>query len=63
MRFDLTISLGNILTVLALLGVIWRVDNVLRKFIIEHEILMGWYCKYHNISLQDVPTRVKGIIG
>ena len=61
MHLDLTISLGNILTVLALLGVIWRVDNILRKFIIEHEILMSWYCKAHNITLQEVPTRVKGL--
>lgn len=62
MHFDFTISLGNILTIAAILGLIWRVDRVVAKFLIEHEMLMGWYCKEHDIKLQDIPTRMKGIL-
>jgi hypothetical protein len=61
MHFDFTISLGNILTIVALVGLILRIDKVVRKFLIEHEMLINWYCKEHNIELKDIPTRMKGL--
>lgn len=53
----LTISLGDIITVVAILGGIWRVEKFFSKFLIEHEILVRWYCKEQGIELHELPTR------
>jgi hypothetical protein len=69
MRFDFSISIGNIVTFAALLGGIWRVEKFLRstqsllqKFSIEHEILIQDYCKRNQIDLNAFPTRMKGLL-
>ncbi len=57
MHFDLTVSLGNIVTLGTLLWAIVRTDRRLSRYDIEHETLMSWYCKAHNFKLRDLPTR------
>lgn len=59
--FDPTISLGNLLTLVitltAVFAALTRIDRQLAKFLIEHEILIGEYCKLHGIKAHDLPTR------
>jgi len=57
MQITWTISLGNILTVLAFVGGIARIEMLLNKFLVEHEILVRDYCERHNIKPDDLPTR------
>lgn len=57
MHLDFTISLGNIVTVLVVFGGIIRIERMLRYFLIEHEILIEWYCKVHDIDRKSLPTR------
>lgn len=57
MHIDMTISLGNIISLAVLFGVAWRVDNLFRRFAIEHEILVRDYCERHGLELSDLPTR------
>jgi len=57
MHFDLTVSLGNLVTIGALLIAIIRWDRKLARYDVEHEMLIGWYCKSHNMRVRDLPTR------
>lgn len=62
MHFDFTITLGNILTALAIVGAIVRFEHFAHKihvFLIEHEILMDDYARRNGIKLRDLPTRVR----
>jgi hypothetical protein len=55
-QFNLDISLGNVLTILSILGVAVRVLSVLEKFnrvIWEHDILWRRYIHEHP-ELQEV---------
>jgi hypothetical protein len=65
MHFDLSISLGNVLTVIGV-AVIWfrkerRMEHLIEKFLIEHELMVIDYCKRLGISVEDLPTRMKGL--
>ena len=65
MHFDLTISLGNILTIIGC-GLMWlrkerRMERLVEKFLIEHEILIADYCKRMGIDASELPTRIKGL--
>jgi hypothetical protein len=42
------LSLGNFLR---------RLEKKWDHFLIEHEILIRWYCKTNNLQLEDLPTR------
>lgn len=57
MHFDLSISVGNIITLGTILWAIIRTDRRIGRYDVEHETLMAWYCKAHNIRLRDIPTR------
>jgi len=68
MHFDATITFGNVVTFIAIIGGIWRVeqflrhtDKLLQKFAIEHEILINDYCRRNNVSIHEFPTRMKGL--
>lgn len=52
--------------VTALLGGLWRLHRVGSRleriadyFAIEHELLVEWYCKEHNIPKQALSTRIE----
>jgi hypothetical protein len=64
-HFDWTIGVGNIIAFLAcLLSVLalWRrIETLLAKFMIEHELLVRDYCQRKGIALEDIPTRLKGL--
>ena len=60
MHFDATVTLGNLLTLIILLGWAFRLDRLLSKYLVEHEILINWYCESHGISPKDLPTRTRG---
>ena len=61
MHFSLTITFGNVVTIITLIGVLVRVDYRINKWVarfsMEHEILVRDYCERHNIKLSDLPTR------
>jgi hypothetical protein len=40
----------------------FRLDRLAGKFLVEHEILIGDYCKRIGIEQKDLPTRMKGLI-
>lgn len=41
------------------LGAIYRVESLIRRFGMEHEILVRDYCERHNLKLEDLPTRFR----
>lgn len=57
MHFDFTVTLGNLITVVALIGAIWRAERLLQWFLVEHEILIKDYCERHGVEVKDLPTR------
>lgn len=58
MHFDFTISLGNILTIVAILGLGLKLHRVVMMFLLEHDLLIQDYCERHGISLNGLPTRL-----
>lgn len=58
LRWDFTVSFGNVVTLLACALYAIRLDRLLTRFLVEHEMLMSWYCKEHGIDPKDLPTRV-----
>ena len=62
MHFDFTVTIGNIISIGAVLGAVWRIEIWLRKLdwmLMEHEILVREYCKRNDIKIQDLPTRLR----
>ena len=62
MHFDLSFTLGNVVTISTLMGlgaILLRVDRTLRRFAVEHEMLIADYCKREGIRVRDLPTRSK----
>ena len=60
MHFDLSFTLGNVVTISTLMGlgaILLRVDRTLRRFAVEHEMLIADYCKREGIRVRDLPTR------
>jgi hypothetical protein len=49
-------TLGNAVTVIILFGAIWRADTLLRRYAIEHEILVRDYCERHDLDRSDFIT-------
>jgi hypothetical protein len=62
MHFDFTISIGNIITIFVVFGALFRMDRLAAKFLVEHEILIADYCKRVGIEVEDMPTRMKGLM-
>jgi len=67
MHFDFTFTVGNIVTIGALVGAIIRVEysigrigSFVQQFMMEHEMLIRDYCKRNNIELDELVTRYKG---
>ena len=59
MKFELTISLGQVITLLTILGMGWRIDRVMMKYLFEHDLLILDYCERKGISITALPTRIK----
>ena len=63
MRLDLTISLGNIITIatvcIAAVGMVTRINKLLDRFFVEHEMLIKDYCDRTGQKSVDLPTRVR----
>lgn len=51
------IIVGSVPAVIAVGLLLLRLDRRLAIFLIEHESLMGWYARSHNMRLEDLPTR------
>ena len=45
-----------------ILKTLGKTNRIMEKFMIEHEMLIQWYCKEHNIGLEDLATRTKGLV-
>ena len=52
-------ALGSIPAILAVGAFMLRLDRRLNTFMIEHELLMGWYSEKENKPLASLPTRSK----
>ena len=60
MQFSWSFNAGQVTISIALIALAWRlllIDTFIRRFFIEHEILMRDYCDRHQINLDDLPTR------
>jgi hypothetical protein len=57
MHFDLTVSLGNIIAIGTIVAAFLTIDRRLTHYSVEHEMLMGWYCREHGITPDELPTR------
>jgi hypothetical protein len=53
-------SIGDLVTILSIVGGIWRVERFFGKFLVEHEILVKDYCERHGLMPYDLPTRSRG---
>jgi hypothetical protein len=62
MHFDFTISLGNLLTLFIVGAALFRMDRLAAKFLVEHEILISDYCDRLGIKVENLPTRMKGLL-
>jgi hypothetical protein len=68
MHFDFTVTIGSVTLAILIVGLIWRVertllrvDRLVGKLSVEHEILILDYCKRNNIKLESMPTRIRGL--
>lgn len=59
MHFDFTITLGQVMLLLGLLGMGWRADRVLSRYLYEHEMLMQDFCDRTGVDINKLPTRIK----
>lgn len=59
MHFDFTISIGQLLTILTVIGMGWRANRTISKYVYEHELLMAEYCVRNKIIIDTLPTRIK----
>jgi len=57
MHFDLTISLGTVIGVGTILLALWRLERKYGDHLIEHEILLNWYCRQNGLRMDEIPTR------
>lgn len=58
-HFDFTVTLGQVLTVISFLGMGWRADRILSRYLYEHELLIQDYCERMSIDITRLPTRVR----
>jgi len=68
MHFDFTVTIGSVTLAFLVVGLIWRVertllrvDRLVGKLSVEHEILILDYCSRNNIKIESMPTRIKGL--
>ena len=59
MHLDFTISIGQIATILAILGTAWGFSTKINRYLIEHELLIQKYCMDTGIEPHELPTRVR----
>ena len=57
MHIDFSVSIGNILTYIAIVGFAIRFETIIHKFLIEHEMLVQDYCKRNHLQMRELPTR------
>jgi hypothetical protein len=55
------VAVGSIPALLAILGYIFRQERKRQRWMIEHEMIIDWYCTEHKIEKHDLPTRSRGI--
>jgi hypothetical protein len=49
-------TFGNAVTLTVLFAAIWRADTLIRRFAIEHEILVRDYCERHDLDRDEFVT-------
>lgn len=57
-HFEWTFNLTNLLMFGAIVGYAWRLEKIITRFLVEHEILVRDYCKRVGIKINDLPTRL-----
>jgi hypothetical protein len=55
------VAVGSLPALLAIFGYIMRQERKRQRWMIEHEMIVDWYCIEHKIEKRDLPTRSKGI--
>jgi hypothetical protein len=65
MHVDFTISLGQIGMLIGFVALIWRIEVFSAWLMLEHEMLIEWYCQQHNVRPNDLMSRKlrRGILG
>jgi hypothetical protein len=64
MHFEWQLTLGQIVVTVPILWIVWvlaKIDRMMFRFIIEHEILMKDWANRQTppIKVEDLPTRTK----
>jgi hypothetical protein len=64
-HFDFTVGLGQVAIVTALVTLIWRIEVFSSWLLLEHEMLIEWYCQQHSLKPSDLMTRKmrRGLLG
>lgn len=57
MHFDFTVSLGNVVAIGTVIAAFLAIDRRLNKRLVEHEMLVSWYCREHGMIPAELPTR------
>jgi len=57
MHFDFTISLGQVVVIITLLGFFLRMDSFIRMILLEHDLLIEDYCERKGKKISELPTR------
>ena len=57
MHFDFTVTLGQVVMLLALAGGFLRIERKLMYFLTEHEMLIAEYAERNGKKVSDLPTR------
>lgn len=52
-----SIDAGQVAIIVTLLGAFIGVIRRLDHYGIEHEMMMDWYCRSHDMEKKDLPTR------
>lgn len=65
MHLDFTISLGQIGMFVGFVALIWRIEVFSAWLMLEHEMLIEWYCIQHNVKPNDLMSRKlrRGLLG
>jgi len=55
------VAVGSAPGIILVLSYFFRLDRRLQRWMVEHEVLMDWFCKEHGVEKRNLPTRSKGI--
>jgi hypothetical protein len=56
------VAAGSAPGILAVIAFFFRLDRKLHTWMIEHEMLVTWFCKEHKMEKHELPTRSRGVV-